>query len=692
MVSTLSSLFFPFSPHFPIFKTHLSGQLGRFTHNGGEEAVYKPGVVEIPEQSCIKSIDCGPCTSAAVSTWGEGFIWGRLADEKFCEHQPTPRSINHLFHPKSWISKITCGGFHYLVLTDPTATKLFSKLSKMCKNDLSRDNCVELVHLFSELPSDRIKQAQDRAIHRICSAWKEELARIEMDTNAIKFHLNRNQTQTMKFTSLRSTITITNNGNNSCLINIDVPKQVQSSKFTFHFEPNNFELGKKKSTKILVLLKTFKASEELSTLFTVEAINLSKTNNNTPQFLQQSREKTVHYVYTETRFPPEVNNKTLFDSTKRFSAKNVTHLNFNFLKILSSYVPISVLRHVAVNKKPLFAPLHESFLASILFIDISGFTSLNEKLARLGGRGIEQVSKHLNSYFGKLIDVVYAHGGDILKFAGDALICMFSPNEEEGEPSQEQLAMRSIQCAFQIQSKLAVYDSNEGFTLSLHIGISCGKVSLLHCGGVDGSWEVVFAGEPFTQLKTAVDSSKSGEVVVSKETWKVVEPFCEAIHKKSDDFCIKKIVKAFPQQKNAQIPQIPFDCQSALKCYIPPVLLNRLEALMIGWLGELRQVSVLFVNLTGLSFSEEHGLDTNTIHQALCTMQTVIFKYEGIVRQFLVDGSISLPSKFPFHQNFSHHIKISLPSKFPFHQNFPSIKISPIISKFLFFQKHYAIS
>ena len=36
-----------------------------------------------------------------------------------------------------------------------------------------------------------------------------------------------------------------------------------------------------------------------------------------------------------------------------------------------------------------------------------------------------QVSKHLNSYFGQLIDTVRKHGGDMLKTAGDALICMF---------------------------------------------------------------------------------------------------------------------------------------------------------------------------------------------------------------------------------------------------------------------------
>ena len=44
--------------------------------------------------------------------------------------------------------------------------------------------------------------------------------------------------------------------------------------------------------------------------------------------------------------------------------------------------------------------------ACILFIDVSGFTALNERLAKLGPAGPEQVSKHLNAYFGQLMYVI----------------------------------------------------------------------------------------------------------------------------------------------------------------------------------------------------------------------------------------------------------------------------------------------
>lgn len=54
-----------------------------------------------------------------------------------------------------------------------------------------------------------------------------------------------------------------------------------------------------------------------------------------------------------------------------------------------------------------------------------------------------QVSKHLNSYFGQLIEAVNNHGGDVLKFAGDALICMFG--DETSEEKTEELTLRALQ-------------------------------------------------------------------------------------------------------------------------------------------------------------------------------------------------------------------------------------------------------
>jgi hypothetical protein len=50
-----------------------------------------------------------------------------------------------------------------------------------------------------------------------------------------------------------------------------------------------------------------------------------------------------------------------------------------------------------------------------LLISLTGFTALTEKMAGLGDEGIEKLTGELNSYFGKLIEIIYKHGGDIVK-------------------------------------------------------------------------------------------------------------------------------------------------------------------------------------------------------------------------------------------------------------------------------------
>ena len=54
---------------------------------------------------------------------------------------------------------------------------------------------------------------------------------------------------------------------------------------------------------------------------------------------------------------------------------------------------------------------------------------MSEKFCTGGKGGIDELQLATNGYMGKLVDVIYSYGGDIIKFAGDALICIFS-NED----------------------------------------------------------------------------------------------------------------------------------------------------------------------------------------------------------------------------------------------------------------------
>src|SRR4030043_213519 len=63
---------------------------------------------------------------------------------------------------------------------------------------------------------------------------------------------------------------------------------------------------------------------------------------------------------------------------------------------------------------------------TLVFVDISGFTRMSERLARKGKIGAEEVTDVLNSTFSRLLAVAWEDGGGLLKFGGDALLLFFT--------------------------------------------------------------------------------------------------------------------------------------------------------------------------------------------------------------------------------------------------------------------------
>lgn len=68
---------------------------------------------------------------------------------------------------------------------------------------------------------------------------------------------------------------------------------------------------------------------------------------------------------------------------------------------------------------------------AVLFADITGFTKLSTML------DCESLSKVINSYFDMIVNEVVSHGGDILKFAGDAFFAEWKINDYHEQGSTE---------------------------------------------------------------------------------------------------------------------------------------------------------------------------------------------------------------------------------------------------------------
>jgi class 3 adenylate cyclase len=84
----------------------------------------------------------------------------------------------------------------------------------------------------------------------------------------------------------------------------------------------------------------------------------------------------------------------------------------------------SVNNHILTNNIDHDSELHphptiERFHGTLLFVDISGFTILSQKL------NPERLRSFINAYFKRLIDIVQKYDGEVIKFAGDALFIIW---------------------------------------------------------------------------------------------------------------------------------------------------------------------------------------------------------------------------------------------------------------------------
>src|SRR5512144_3212147 len=144
--------------------------------------------------------------------------------------------------------------------------------------------------------------------------------------------------------------------------------------------------------------------------------------------------------------------------------------NLALTELLASYVPRLIQNRVIAEPSPIEAPVAEEFQAAILFADISGFTLLTERMAQMGPTGVEILAHILNEYFGQLIDIIHSFGGDVVKFAGDAVIAgcriVSDLSYESTSPTAQapvsradlwQWTMRAAECAIEVHKRLTNY-------------------------------------------------------------------------------------------------------------------------------------------------------------------------------------------------------------------------------------------
>src|SRR5262245_6688815 len=99
------------------------------------------------------------------------------------------------------------------------------------------------------------------------------------------------------------------------------------------------------------------------------------------------------------------------------------------IQALVSYLPPAVARAIHADPLAPIEPRAARFPAAVLLTDVSGFTSLTEKLAAHGSGGAEELTLLLNHYLSRMIGLLEDEGGEVVQFSGDALVAVFPADD-----------------------------------------------------------------------------------------------------------------------------------------------------------------------------------------------------------------------------------------------------------------------
>ncbi|GIW70500.1 MAG: adenylate/guanylate cyclase domain-containing protein [Planctomycetota bacterium] len=303
----------------------------------------------------------------------------------------------------------------------------------------------------------------------------------------------------------------------------------------------------------------------------------------------------------------------------------------SLLEALCRYVPDCVLRELAREPSAPPRPSAQRLAAATLFADISGFTPLSRLLARRGPEGVERLSGLLDTYFGRLIDLVTEHGGDVARLAGDALIAVWIA--EPGAQALRAAALRAAACGHAAQRTLHDLPTEEGVRLSLRLGLGAGEVLLAHVGAGE-RWEFVLGGPAVAQMGQAQQQARPGELVLSPQARTLLAQDCEGSPTAAGGLRLARL-RVPPRPGPGERPAVPAACAARLRHYAPEVVRSRLDAGLGDWLAELRPVSVAFVRPGGLDYDSPEVLE-----RLQCAMEITLqalARYEGMLRQLVVD-------------------------------------------------------
>ena len=175
----------------------------------------------------------------------------------------------------------------------------------------------------------------------------------------------------------------------------------------------------------------------------------------------------------------------------------------------AKFIPESVKRLVAEN--PAAPALDKTERdVSVLFVDISGYSRLTERL------NPPTLNAVVERYFSSFLDRIHEGGGDVNETAGDAFMAIFQ------DPDAKAHAIKAVETALAVQADTASLNrSSDEPPLAIHIGINSGPtlVGSTRFEGIRGArWTFTATGAVTNLAARLAGAAQSGQIIAGPET------------------------------------------------------------------------------------------------------------------------------------------------------------------------------
>ncbi len=155
--------------------------------------------------------------------------------------------------------------------------------------------------------------------------------------------------------------------------------------------------------------------------------------------------------------------------------------------------------------------LHRRVEGTMVFADVSGFTKMSERLAKLGRVGAESVTEIIEACFSSLLSEAYRYGGTLLQFSGDALLLFFRDEDHARRGAAAALTMRRV-----LRERGTITTEAGAVNLSMTVGVESGEFDMFLVGG--SHRQLLIGGPASSHLVELEGAAVRGRILIGEAT------------------------------------------------------------------------------------------------------------------------------------------------------------------------------